>query len=102
MQHLVNALLWLGDIDGVKCGARSSSRAQRQQSGSSQSAAESTSSAADAAAVTGPADGSGSAAADDTAQWHAQQQLKLADFGLSKAMELSSREAHGTVCGTPE
>jgi hypothetical protein len=92
----------LGKVEGVECGARSSSRAQRQQSGSSQSATDSAASATDATAITAPADGGSSAAADDTARWHAQQQLKLADFGLSKAMELSSREAHGTVCGTPE
>ena len=38
----------------------------------------------------------------DCAAWHALQQLKLADFGLSKAVEAEAVAGVGTVCGTPE
>lgn len=40
----------------------------------------------------------------DTPGWHARQQLKLADFGLSKAVEADTVAGStvGTVCGTPE
>jgi len=40
----------------------------------------------------------------DTPGWHARQQLKLADFGVSKAVEadMVAGSTVGTVCGTPK